>query len=203
MTRYALAGVTGLALAITALGCAAATTSPEPGAQKATVTTTAIRSVGKHKGDYLPAHNWKLEIDGVLVGGFKALTGVDADGNVVEFKDGSDPLTHKRAGKAKYKNITLKRGFVADDGLDAWFTPEGQAPAERKSGSVIYLDREGNEVLRFDFEGAWPSVAKSTRPKIVFDRDTGIAVVQEVDLLGELELKTKHDTAKNSVGNIR
>lgn len=203
MTRYALAGMTGLALALTALGCAAAATSPEPGAQKAAVTTAAIRSVGKHKGDYLPAHNWKIEIDGVLVGGFKEVTGVDADGRVVEFKDGDDPITHKRAGKAKYKNITLKRGFVADDGLEAWFTPEGQAPTERKSGSVIYLDRAGAEVLRFEFEGGWPSVAKSVRPKIVIDRDTGIAVIQEVDLLGAIALKTKHDTAKNSVGNIR
>jgi phage tail-like protein len=203
MTRIVLAGLTGLVLMSAGVGCSADPTPQAPTVQAAPVTTTAIRSVGKHKGDYLPAHTWKLEIDGVLVGGFKELTGVDADGHVVEFKDGDDPITHKRPGKAKYKNITLKRGFVADDGLDSWFTPEGQAPAERKSGSVIYLDREGNEVLRFDFDAAWPSVGKSDRAKVILDRDTGIAVVQEVTLLGELALKTKHDTAKNSVGNIR
>ncbi|MFN3431083.1 MAG: phage tail protein [Candidatus Sericytochromatia bacterium] len=203
MPRTALAGLTGFMLLSAPLGCTAASTSPAPEVQAAPVSTTAIRAVGKHKGDYLPAHNWKIEIDGVIVGGFKEVTGIDAEGNVVAFKDGDDPITHKRAGKAKYKNIVLKRGFVADDHLERWFTPAGQAPAERKSGSVIYLDRAGAEVLRFAFEGAWPSVAKSDRPKIVIDRDTGIAVIQEVDLLGELTLKTKHDTAKNSVGNIR
>ena len=33
---------------------------------------------------------------------------------VVEYKDGDDSITHKRAGKAKYKNIVLKRGMVND-----------------------------------------------------------------------------------------
>lgn len=32
----------------------------------------------------------------------------------------------------------------------------GDNNLERKSGSVIYLDREGNEVLRFNFFEAWP-----------------------------------------------
>jgi phage tail-like protein len=204
------------ALALTTLFGCAASTPPEPvraEAPAATYSLTAIRSVGKHKGDYLPAHNFKLEIDGVLVGGFKDLamnidgkdaadlkTLLDLEG---EYKDGDDPITHKRAGKAKYKNITLRRGFVADPDVEAWFANAAKDPAARKSGSIIYLDREGNEVLRYGFTGAWPVVAKDK--KVIMDRDSGLAIAPEFELsCGEFQrLKTRHETAKNSVGNIR
>ncbi|NCB17437.1 MAG: hypothetical protein EOM65_14845, partial [Synergistales bacterium] len=53
----------------------------------------------------------------------------------------------KRPGKVKYGDITLK--MEAESGgakvLLDWFE---NSPGERKSGSIIYLDREGNEVLR-------------------------------------------------------
>lgn len=53
----------------------------------------------------------------------------------------------KRPGKVKYGNITLR--MSGDSGgakvLLDWFENN---PGERKSGSIIYLDREGNEVLR-------------------------------------------------------
>jgi phage tail-like protein len=218
MPRTALLAVTGLSVLLAALGCSTAASSQAPAAEPAAVSAAAIRAVGKHKGDYLPAHNWKIEIDGVLVGGFKDMSlnidgreasgfkeivGLESEIEVVEFKDGDDPITHKRAGKAKYKNITLKRGFVADDSLLAWF--EGGDKAERKSGSIIYLDREGQEVLRYDFSGA---SAKGV--KIVLDRDTGIATASELELVvGDFDRdhfalgKARHDTAKNSVGNIR
>jgi phage tail-like protein len=221
MPRLTLSAVTGLSLLLAALGCSTTASSQAPAARPEAVSAAAIRAVGKHKGDYLPAHNWKIEIDGVLVGGFKdmaldidgkpaagfkEIVGLESEIEVVEFKDGDDAITHKRAGKAKYKNITLKRGFVADDSLLAWF--EGGEKAERKSGSIIYLDRAGQEVLRYNFFEAWPSAARGA--KVIMDRDTGLAVASELELVVEdfardhfAVGKAKHDTAKNSVGNIR
>lgn len=218
MPRLTLSAVTGLSLLLAALGCSTTASSQAPAARPEAVSAAAIRAVGKHKGDYLPAHNWKIEIDGVLVGGFKdmaldidgkpaagfkEIVGLESEIEVVEFKDGDDAITHKRAGKAKYKNITLKRGFVADDSLLAWF--EGGEKAERKSGSIVYLDRAGQEVLRYAFSGA-----QAKGVKIVIDRDTGIATAGALELVVEdferdhFALgKAKHDTAKNSVGNIR
>lgn len=154
MTR---AHVALFALTLALAGCGqvaspqALTGAPAVAAKAApTYGLTAIRVVGKHKGDYLPAHNWKIEIDGVIVGGFEEVIGLEEE--LAEFRNGDDPITHKRAGKTKYKNIVLKRGFVNDasllDGLSG--------STERKSGSVIYLDRAGNEVLRASFFEAWP-----------------------------------------------
>lgn len=107
-------------------------------------------------GDYLPAHNWKIEIDGVISGGFRQVDGLEPELEVIEYKDGSDPITHKRAGKAKYKNIVLKRGFTFDTTLFSSYKSNLSGTTDRKSGSIIYLDRAGNEVLRYNFFEAWP-----------------------------------------------
>ncbi|MDB5100498.1 MAG: phage tail protein [Cyanobacteria bacterium RYN_339] len=205
-------------LGLTMLSGCAASTPPETVRAEApstgaTYSLEAIRSVGKHKGDYLPAHNFKLEIDGVLVGGFKELA-MNIDGKAAAdiktildlegaFKDGDDAITHKRAGKAKYKNIMLRRGFVADPDVEAWFADAAKDPTARKSGSIIYLDREGREVLRYSFTGAWPVVTKDK--KVIMDRDSGVAIAPEFELnFDQFErLKTRHDTVKNSIGNIR
>ncbi len=143
----------------------------------------AIRSFSKHKGDYLPAHNFKLEMDAVVVGsfqnaqgvprspvlqeadwpaidlrtgGFKEVSGLEAEVEVIEYRNGDDPITHKRAGKAKYKNITLKRGQFSDPSVADWLKKVLAGTTDRKSGSIIYLDREGSEILRYNFFEAWP-----------------------------------------------
>jgi phage tail-like protein len=69
-----------------------------------------------------------------------------------DYKDGSDPITHKRAGKAKYKNIVLKRGFVNDCSIDSLIKKVLAGKTDRKSGSVIYLDRTGPTEMALELE---------------------------------------------------
>lgn len=142
----------------------------------------AIRKIGTHnKQDYLPAHNFKLEIDGVISGGFKEITGLESEVEIIEYKDGDDPLTRKRAGKAKYKNITLKRGVVNDPALLTWYKAVLDGKTDRKSGSVIYLDREGNEVVRYNFFEAWPCRWKAPELNSQSDSHT----VEEIEFVVE------------------
>lgn len=65
-----------------------------------------------------------------------------------------------RPGRPVYGNITLRGpvGSLTDTSLLAWFT-EG---AERKSGSVIFHDRSGKEVARYNLFEAWPVRFEST-----------------------------------------
>jgi phage tail-like protein len=178
--------LTASALLLAAVGCAGQATNES--AVSPSFHTAAIRSFSKAYGDYLPAHNFKLEIDGVLVGGFEQA-----------YKDGDDMLTHKRPGKPKYQNIVLKRGFVADPALLEWTKAALDGKVERKSGSIIYLDREGNDVLRTSewFE-CWPVRMAS--------KDVGYGVTLVDGLVLEVDpesIKVRHDAAMNAIGNIR
>lgn len=99
---------------------------------------------------------FKVEIDGIISGGFKEISGLESEIEVIEFQNGDDPLTRKRPGKVKYGNITLEREFVNDSSLLEWYKNILAGKTERKSGSIIYLDRAGQEVLRYNFFEAWP-----------------------------------------------
>jgi phage tail-like protein len=139
--------------------------------------TTPSQTRNVHQGDYLPAHNFKIEIDGVIAGTFKEVDGLDAIAEVVEYRNGDDPITHKRAGKTKYKNIVLKRGLEGDAPMLEWYKKVVAGSTDRKSGSIIYLDREGNETLRYNFFEAWPT--RWSAPELNSSSDTHI--VQELE----------------------
>ena len=141
----------------------------------------AIRNFNPLKGDYLPAHNWKIEIDGVVSGGFKELTGLESEVEIIEYRDGDDPITHKRAGKNKYKNLILKRGQVKDPALLEWYKKVLAGQTERKSGSVILTDRMGQEIMRYNFFEAWPCRWKA--PELNSTSDTFI--VEEIEFVVE------------------
>jgi hypothetical protein len=145
MTRHALWTLTGVSLLAAALGCSmgAATRATVP------ASTSVAVAADRPKGSYLPAHHFKLEIDGVIVGGFKTLA-ITLDGETAEGIEqilALEAQARKRPGPARYSHIVLKQGFVAEANLAV--KPADGQPAQRKSGSVIYLDRAGAEVLRY------------------------------------------------------
>jgi phage tail-like protein len=62
------------------------------------------------------AYNFLLEISGItgdsktIVGGFKGMSGMDSETEVIEFKQGNDRVVRKKPGRTTYANITLERG---------------------------------------------------------------------------------------------
>jgi phage tail-like protein len=88
----------------------------------------------------------------------------------------------KRPGKTKYANIILKRSAVgADASLLEWYRKVLSGSTERKSGSIIYLDREGKEVLRYNFFEAWPCRWKA--PELNVNSDSN--VMEEIEFVVE------------------
>lgn len=147
-------------------------------------TDLEFHRVSRHHGDSLPTHGVKIEIGGVIAGGFKEITGLASELEVIEFKDAADPITHKRPGKARYKNIVLKRGLVSDASLLEFYKNVLAGSTDRKSGSIIYLDREGSEVARYNLFEAWPCRWKA--PELNAFSDTPL--VEELELaVGRVE----------------
>ena len=60
-----------------------------------------------------------LEIQGInndnkiIVGGFKSVSGMDSETEIVEFKQGNDMVVRKKPGRTTYANIVLERGYTA------------------------------------------------------------------------------------------
>jgi len=105
-----------------------------------------------------------LEIQGiigdtrVIVGGFKSVSGMDSETEVIEFKQGNDMVVRKKPGRTTYANIVLERGYTATDDLWQWRKNIEDGKIDRRSGSIIILDNDGQtEVARYNFYEGWPS----------------------------------------------
>jgi phage tail-like protein len=103
------------------------------------------------------AYNFIVEIDSTAVAGFSEVGGLSADGDVVEYREGTDlPLTvRKMPGLCKYVNISLKRGYTTSRVLWQWRLAIINGNVDRRNGAVVLLDEQRNRVVEWQFENAW------------------------------------------------
>jgi phage tail-like protein len=107
--------------------------------------------------------NYKVEIDGVIKGSFHEVSGLESSIDVIEHREGGWALSpRKLPGLTKHANLTLKRGITDDAYLWDWHTQCVDGDIVRKMVSVVLLDRQGNEKIRWNVSDAWP--AKWTGP---------------------------------------
>lgn len=99
-----------------------------------------------------------VEIDGITRAAFQQCSGFDSSIDVVEHREGGENTTvRKLPGMTKYSNIVLKWGLTDDTDLYQWHKAVIDGTIERKNGSIVLLDRAGQEVARWNFVRAWPS----------------------------------------------
>ena len=103
--------------------------------------------------------NFLVEIDGITQAGFSDCTGFGASNDPIEYREGGMPenTVRKLPGQTKYTNITLKWGLTDSRELYDWYRDVTKGKIERKSGSIVLLDLEGQEKIRWNFFEAWPS----------------------------------------------
>lgn len=101
-------------------------------------------------------YNFLVEIDGLSVAGFTEVGGLTTEQDVIEYREGADTATvRKLPGLRKYSNITLKRGFTQNRELWDWRKSTIDGKTQRKSGSIILMDEERKEALRWNFREGW------------------------------------------------
>ncbi len=111
------------------------------------------------RNDPYRAFNFRIEIDNLTVGSFSECSGLSSDGDAVDYREGTDiPLTvRKLPGLRKYANIMLKRGYTQNTELWDWYTNIVNGIVDRRNGTIILMDEERNDVMRWNIENAWPN----------------------------------------------
>jgi phage tail-like protein len=134
--------------------------------------------VGERKDPYL-SFRFLVEIQGLIVGGFSEVSGLQAETETEEIREGGvNDYVHKLPKITKYPNITLKRGITDSDALWNWHQDVVNGIIIRKSGFIILLDGEGNEKWRWSFERAYP--VQWTGPELRADSNT--VAVESIEL---------------------
>ncbi|MBA2676260.1 phage tail protein [Ramlibacter sp.] len=128
--------------------------------------------------------NFLVEIDGITRAAFHEAGGLDSSIDTIEHREGGENITmRKLPGQVKFSNISLKWGMSDDTDLYAWHKQwaDGDPAASRRNGSIVLLDRQGQEKARWNFFNAWP--AKWTGPS--FNAEANDIAIESLELAHE------------------
>src|SRR2546423_12590143 len=110
------------------------------------------------RSDPLPDFRFLVEIDGIQQASFMECSGLGSHIEVVEYREGAEPgVVRKRPGRTMYPDIVLRWGVTQSRELYDWHLAGIQGKLQRKSGSVVLLDRDGAEKVWRNFSEALPS----------------------------------------------
>ena len=129
------------------------------------------------------AFNFQLEIEGIPLGAFSECSGLTAEGDAVDYRDGTDlqPNVRKLVGLRKYSNIMLKRGYTQDKSLWQWYTNIHNGLPDRRNVTIILMNEEHAPVLRWHAENAW--INKIEAPS--FKASGNEVAIESVELVHE------------------
>ncbi len=127
--------------------------------------------------------NFAVEINGVIVSGFNEVSGLQAEIEIQEYREGGvNEYIHKRAGPARYpSNLILKRGIGDSTELWSWYCDVLQGTVHRKSLDVVLMDSTGAEQRRWTLQNAYP--VKWTGPD--FKAQSSEVAIESLELAHE------------------
>lgn len=109
------------------------------------------------KKDPYASYRFRVEIDGIISAGFTECSGLQWETEYEEYREGGvNDYVHKLAKLTKYPNLVLKRGITDSDELWNWYRDVVNGKIQRKNGSIILIDYQGNEPWRWNFTDAYP-----------------------------------------------
>jgi len=136
--------------------------------------------LGVRNDPYL-AVNFLVEIEGLVVGAFSEVTGLQVETEVEDYREGGlNEYVHRLAGPTRYPaNLVLRRGLTDIEALWSWHQDVVQGRIERKNGTIYLLDRQRLPAMWWDFAAAYP--VKWSGPEL--RAESNVVAVEAVELV--------------------
>ena len=96
---------------------------------------------------------------------FTEVTGLEAETEVIEYRDGFsfDYTKKKMPGMQKFPNLVLKKGvFQSDNNFFDWFNKVKLNKIERRPVTISLLNESHEPVMTWKIRNAWPTKIQST-----------------------------------------
>lgn len=102
-------------------------------------------------------YSFLVEIDGIASAAFKSVSGLAAEAEVIEYREGADPLSSSRKlpGRVNFPNVTLTRGITTNQDLWNWWQTVVNGSVERRNVAIVLLDDTRTPALRWLLRNAW------------------------------------------------
>lgn len=141
---------------------------------------SALAAGGRRLDPYL-AINFLVELDGLVVGGFSRVEGLESSIQTEDYVEGGrNDYVHKVMKGTTYPPLVLSHGLTDVDSLWAWHERTRRGVIERKNGTIMLLDAERRPVMWWTFTGALP--VRWVGPTFDAGQDAQVAI-ERVDLV--------------------
>jgi phage tail-like protein len=109
------------------------------------------------RNDPFRGYNFVVEIDNVARAGFSEVSGLTADGDSVDYREGTDlqPNVRKLMCLRKFGPVTCKQGMTQDKSLWQWYTNIVNGEPDRRNVTIVLLNERREAVVRWHVENAW------------------------------------------------
>lgn len=117
-----------------------------------------------YDGQRVTASTFLFEVDGVEIGRFMEVGGLEVNVDVEELAEGGEnSYVHKLPGRMTWPNITLTRGITQNDSLLTWlnkssgeqFAASGNK-LTRSTAAITLIGPSGTRLRAWEFDGAFP-----------------------------------------------
>ena len=121
------------------------------------VFTTKAYAVRTFSSDPLQSYKFRVSISGIpSTIGFKSVSGLSREVEVVEYLENMFDYTHKMPGRETVGEVTFQRGMYADTTLlDAYTSIFKESSAVRRDVTINVTDRYGNIRRTFQLAECW------------------------------------------------
>ncbi len=111
------------------------------------------------------AATFLFEVDGVEIGRFMEVSGLEVSVAVEEIEEGGEnSYVHKLPGRMTWPNITLKRGITQNDtparrgstSRRASSSPPTATSSTRSTAAITLIGPAGKRLRAWEFDGAFP-----------------------------------------------
>jgi phage tail-like protein len=132
------------------------------------------------------AATFLVEVDGVEIGHFMEVSGLEVTVGVEEIQEGGEnSFVHKLPGRMTWPNLVLKRGITQNDALIKWlnkssgeqFAANGNK-LTRSTAAITLIGPNGTRLRAWNFDGAFP--VKWTGPSFAVSSDD--MAVEELEI---------------------
>ncbi len=109
------------------------------------------------RNDPFRAFNYIVDFGDQTSAGFSEVSGLTADGDSVDYREGKDPFNHVRKliGLRKSSNLVLKRGYTKNDRLWKWYEQIASGRNDRRDVTITLQDEEHKPVMHWHVRAAW------------------------------------------------
>jgi len=123
--------------------------------------------------------NFLVEIEGLLVGGFSQVRGIESVVEVETHREGGvNGYVHHLPRQTTHGNLVLVHGMTGISTLWNWHYNLTQGIIQRKNGTIMLMDRGQTPVIWWNFRNALP--VRWTGPQLQADSDTVAAETIEL-----------------------